>query len=171
MRSEAGFGPFDRKFCRRLVGQTEMRIFRYHPEVDAFTLTPEYEALAEVLDIGGWEAFAWIGRLFSMDNDVGEHWFDNWDLREQRTDVATRHGLDPDTLLVIDPRSMADGRDGPCNTDEFRARFWTEVLSSLELSEDLIITKAREFHTAYSQPSDLAEMEARLSSWQQARRK
>jgi hypothetical protein len=88
-----------------------MRIFRYYPEVDAFALTPEYEALAEVLDIAGWEAFAWIGRLFCLDNDVGEHWFDNWELRGQRAALAARHGLDADTLLIIDPRRMADGRD------------------------------------------------------------
>lgn len=148
-----------------------MRIFRYYPEVDAFVLTPEYEALAEVLDTSGWEAFAWIGRLFCLDNDVGEHWFDNWQLREQRADLATRHGLDADTLLIIDPRRMADGRDGPCNTDEFRVRFWTDVLSSLDLSEELIIAKAREFHSAYSEPAEVAALEARLAAWREGRRK
>jgi hypothetical protein len=146
-----------------------VRIFRYHPGVDAFALTAEYAALAEVLGMEGWESFAWIGRLFTLDNDVGEHWFDNWALREQRAEVAARHGLDADTLLFIDPRRMADGRDGPCNTDEFRTRFWTEVLSSLDLSEELIITKAREFHARCAEPSEMAALEARIVAWRQDR--
>lgn len=147
-----------------------MRIFRYHPEVCAFELTPEYAALAEVLDFAGWESFAWIGRLFSLDNDVGEHWFDNWELRAQRAELAARHGLDADTLLIVDPRRMSDGRDGPCNTDEFRARFWTDVLSSLDLSEELIIDKAREYHRGHCEPSQLTALEARIAAWQQDRR-
>lgn len=148
-----------------------MRIFRYRHEVEAFELTPEYSALAEALDLDGWESVAWIGRLFSLDNDVGEHWFDNWELREQRAEVAARHGLDANTLLIVNPRRMTDGRDGPCNTDEFRARFWTEVLASLELSEELIIAKAREFHVRYGMASDLAVLEARIAAWRQARGK
>ena len=146
-----------------------MRIFRYHPEVDAFELTPEYTALTEVLDLGGWEAFAWIGRLFSLDNDVGEHWFDNWELRRQRAEAAACQGLSEGALLIIDPCRMADGRDGPCNTDEFRARFWTEVLKSLDLSEDLIIAKAREFHARYSGSSEVADLEVRIAAWRQDR--
>jgi catechol 2,3-dioxygenase-like lactoylglutathione lyase family enzyme len=150
-----------------------MRIFRYLPEVDAFQLTPDYTALVEALHIGDWEAFAWLGRLFSLDNDVGEHWFDNWDLREQRAESAARHGLDTNTLLVVNPRRMADGRDGPCNTDEFRGRFWREVLMSLDLSEALIIAKARDFHSRLSDPSAvdevLAELEERVAAWRARR--
>src|SRR5262252_1856499 len=146
-----------------------MRIFRYLPEIEAFQLTPEYIALAEALHMDGWEAFAWLGRLFSLDNDVGEHWLDNWDLREQRAQSAARHGLDTSTLLIVNARRMADGRDGPCNTDEFRGRFWKEVLMSLDLSEDLIIANAREFHSRLSDPSALDEvmggLEERVAAW------
>src|SRR5262249_16986453 len=138
-----------------------------------FHLTPEYTSLAEAVQMEGWEAFAWLGRLFSLDNDVGEHWFDNWDLREQRAEAAARHGLDTNTLLIVNPRCMAGGRDGPCHTDELRGRFWKEVLMSLELSEDLIIAKARDFHGRLSDPSAvdevLAELEERVAAWREQR--
>jgi hypothetical protein len=73
-----------------------------------------------------------------MDNDFGEHWFDNWDLREAR-------GPGFEDALIIDPDRFKDEKDGPCHTDEFRKRFWTDVLSSLELSLDLLFDQAREF--------------------------
>jgi hypothetical protein len=38
-----------------------------------------------------------------MDNAVGEHWFDNWDLREKIRPDAERLGRDADELLIIDP--------------------------------------------------------------------
>ena len=37
-------------------------------------------------------------------------------------------------------------RDGPCHTPEFRKRFWTDMLKSLELSCDLICDEARRFN-------------------------
>ena len=36
-----------------------------------------------------------------------------------------------------------NGKDGPCNTDDIRIRFWIDVLKSLELSYGLIFEKAR----------------------------
>jgi len=35
----------------------------------------------------------WIGRFFSMDNDFGEHWFDNWDLRKPLEAKAEELGV------------------------------------------------------------------------------
>src|SRR5436190_8232431 len=123
-----------------------MRIFRYIPEVDAFDLTPEYRAFEELLGVDDWWSIAWIGRLFTLDNDVGEHWFGNWELREARRELAAKHGHDAGTLLIIDPRRLANGDDGPCHTDEFRARFWRDVLTSLDLDEELIVDEARAYH-------------------------
>lgn len=52
-----------------------IKVFDYIEEIDAFTVTREFQNLSD-------HAAVWIGRLFLMDNDVGEHWFDNWDKRE-----------------------------------------------------------------------------------------
>lgn len=121
-----------------------IKIFRHLPELDAFVLTDEYQRIAEHLGLDGWERYAWIGRLFTMDNDFGEHWFDNWELRGQKADEAEKMGFDEGELLIVDAARFSDGKDGPCHTDAFRKKFWTEVLLNLELSLDLIVTEARE---------------------------
>jgi hypothetical protein len=108
------------------------------PEVDAFLVTDEYREIADMLGLTEWHPAVWIGRLFILDNDLGEHWFDNWDLRDER-------GLSHD-YMIIAPSRFQDGRDGPCHTDEFRKRFWTDVLRSLELSFDLLFDEARQFN-------------------------
>ena len=78
-----------------------------------------------------------------MDNAVGEYWFDNLVLREKIRPDAERLGSDADELLIIDPDRFQDGRDGPCNTPEFRKRFWTDVLVSLELDPQLLFDDDR----------------------------
>ena len=148
-----------------------MKLFLHHADVGAFTYTAEYKELLEVLDLGWWEGRAWLGRLFSLDNDVGEHWMDNDELVEARADLAARAGLDLDELMVPDPERMVDGRDGPCNTTEFRMRFWTEVLACLDLSEQLIIDSARALHGRCSSAEEIAELEERIAAWQQKRAK
>ena len=117
-----------------------IRIFKYLPDVDAFVVTDEYLEIAERLGLCEWHPAVWIGRLFILDNDFGEHWFDNWDLRADR-------GL-KDEHLAIDPDRFRDGKDGPCHSSEFRKRFWTDVLKSLELSLELLFDKAREVNEA-----------------------
>lgn len=112
-----------------------IRIFQYIPADDAFFVTDEYRRIADDLNLTEWHAAVWIGRLFILDNDLGEHWFDNWDLRAD-LELSDDH-------LVIDPDRFQDGRDGPCHTPEFRKRFWTDVLKSLELSLDLLFDEAR----------------------------
>ena len=98
----------------------KVRIFRYLEEVDAFVITDEYRRIADSLGLTEWNPVVWIGRLFILDNDFGEHWFDNWDLREQRG-LTEEH-------LIIDPDRFKNDVDGPCNTPEFRKRFQTEGL-------------------------------------------
>jgi hypothetical protein len=120
-----------------------VRIFRYLPALDAFLVTPEYWALAECLGLTEWHPAVWIGRLFTLDNDYGEHWFDNWDEREEKAAQAQALGIAPEDLLIINPARFQDGKDGPCHPPEMRKRFWTDVLISLELSYDLLFAEAR----------------------------
>lgn len=123
-----------------------LRIFRYVDELDAFLVTEEYRRLADYLGLSEWHPVVWIGRLFMLDNDYGEHWFDNWEEREAVAARAVELGIDPYELMIISPEKLADGTDGPCHSSEFRKRFWTEVLKSLELSCDLLFEKAREMN-------------------------
>jgi hypothetical protein len=123
---------------RRIV-----RIFRFIDDLDAFVVTEEYRELADYLHLAEWTPVVWIGRLFRLDNDVGEHWFDNWDLREERAAKSNSAGIHEEELLVIDPDRFQDGRDGPCHDALQRKRFWTDVLRSLELSYETLFDEAR----------------------------
>lgn len=116
----------------------QVKIFDYIPELDAFIPTKEYKGIAEQLGLVEWNYVAWIGCLFSLDNDFGEHWFDNWDLRKKIHNKAEELGYNSEALYIIDPKRLQDGRDGACHTDEERKRFWTDVLKSLSLSLDTL---------------------------------
>lgn len=118
--------------------KTKIKIFDCAPDRDILTVTRAYGAIAEALGLCEWNPVVWLGRLFLMDNDLGEHWFDNWELREAR-------GAGFEEALIVDPARFQDGRDGPCHSDEFRKRFWTDVLCSLELSLDVLFDQARLF--------------------------
>jgi hypothetical protein len=152
-----------------------VRVFRYLPTVDAFDVTPTYRELAGILGLTEWSPVVWIGRLFCMDNDFGEHWFDNWEAREARRDLATRHGCDVDQLLIVDADRFQDGRDGPCHPAEIRARFWRDVLISLELEVDLLFDEARRVNAERKRRIDaghtifadlyLADLEDRIREW------
>ncbi len=120
-----------------------IRVFRYVEPLDAFLVTDEYRSLAEQLGLAEWHPVVWIGRLFTLDNDYGEHWFDNWEEREAHATQAAELGIDSDELLIIVPERFANGDDGPCHPPELRKRFWTDVLKSLELSYDLLFEEAR----------------------------
>lgn len=58
-----------------------------------------------------------------MDNDFGEHWFDNWEERDKVESKARTFGIEYDDLFVIDPSRFKDSRDGPCHTDMERKCF------------------------------------------------
>ena len=120
--------------------------FDYIPELDAFKINKEFDKVAEYLGIKEWHSAVWIGRFFTLDSDYGEHWFDNWDLREEKRDQAEKLGFDADDLLFIDPRrfKMKDFQgDGPVHSDEQIKLFWTNVLKSLTLNVDVLVEEAR----------------------------
>ena len=121
-----------------------LKVFRYIDELDGFVVDDAYREVADRLGLSEWNSVVWIGRLFALDNDYGEHWFDNWELREQKKAEAEALGLDYEELMIVDPERFQNGADGPCNTGELRKRFWTEVLQGLEVSHELLFAKARE---------------------------
>jgi hypothetical protein len=61
-----------------------IRVFNFVQALDAFLVTDEFRTVDDRLNLTEWHLVVWIGRLFTLDNDVGEHWFDNWDEREAR---------------------------------------------------------------------------------------
>ena len=87
-----------------------IRIFRYIESIDSFVVTDEYRDLAERLGLTEWHPAVWIGRLFMLDNDYGEHWFDNWDLRESKAESALAMGLKAEDLMIVDPKRFQNGK-------------------------------------------------------------
>ena len=124
-----------------------LRIFDYLADLDCFVVNEQYQSIADVLGLSEWHPAVWIGRLFLMDNDYGEHWFDNWELREQLQSEAEKRGIPSETLMVIDPERFKNNADGPCHPSEIRKQFWTDVLQSLELSYELLFAQARLVNT------------------------
>ena len=122
---------------------TTIRIVRYLDDLDCFVVSDEYRRIADQLGRTEWSPVVWIGRLFTLDNDDGEHWFDNWHLREPLEEAAAQRGLSYEELLIIDPERFQNGKDGPCHSPALRKRFWSDVLRSLELSFDLLADEAR----------------------------
>jgi hypothetical protein len=142
-----------------------VRIFEYIHELDAFRITSEYQQLANYLGLTEWHSVVWIGRLFTLDNDYGEHWFDGWDEREEIEDRARQLGIEAHELMIINPERFVDGSDGPCNPPELRKRFWTDVLKSLELSYELLFAKARDMNekTKVAAPDEyIGDLERRI---------
>jgi len=123
-----------------------IKIFKYIDKLDCFLVNPDYKILADKLGLTEWNEVVWIGRYFSLDNDYGEHWFDNWEERDKIADQAKELGIEYNDLLVINSDRFKNDRDGPCHTAEDRKRFWTDVLRSLELSIDMIIDEAIKFN-------------------------
>ena len=123
-----------------------VKAFKYIDELDCFEVTPEFKKISVELGLVEWNEVVWIGRFFSMDNDLGEHWFDNWKEREQIEEKAKQSGFTPEFLFCIDPDRFKDGKDGPCHNAEERKQFWTDVCKSLHLSIETIATEARNFN-------------------------
>lgn len=124
---------------------TGIKVFRYLPELDAFLPTDEFSRAAEHLGIIEWSPVVWIGRFFCLDQDFGEHWFDNWELREAAAEQAKKLGFAEEELLIIDPQRFTSSylKDGPCHSDEHRRLFWRDVCIGLRLSVSVLIEEAR----------------------------
>lgn len=125
------------------LAMKSIKVFQYIEEIDSFIVTEEYRKIADYLNLTEWNPVVWIGRLFILDNDFGEHWFDNWEFREQRKADAEKLGIPYEELMIIDPERFKNDQDGPCHTPELRKQFWTDVLKSLELSYELLFAEAR----------------------------
>jgi len=123
-----------------------IKVFDYIPELDCFKVTKEFKTIADELGLSEWTEVAWIGRYFTLDNDYGEHWFDNWQMRETYEEKAFTLGYDSSDLLFIDPERFENGKDGPCHTKEERKRFWTDVCKSLHMSLETIFAEAKKFN-------------------------
>lgn len=151
---------------------TTIRVFTYLEQLDAFVVTDEYRALADQLGLTEWNPIVWIGRLFALDNDYGEHWFDNWEEREARQDKARQLGIPSEQLMIIAPDRFKNGVDGPCHPPALRKQFWTDVLQSLTLSYATLFAAARQYnaHNAelqqYFPGIYIADLEARIAAIQ-----
>jgi len=100
-------------------------------------------------------------------NDYGEHWFDNWEQREALETKAVALGIDAHDLMIVDPEWFKDGKDGPCHPPELRKAFWTDVLTSLELSYPLLFEAARLWNKRVQEifPDDsLPDLEERIAA-------
>ena len=123
-----------------------VRVFKYIEQLDAFVVTDAYRHLANRLGLTEWNPVVWIGRVFTLDNDYGEHWFDNWDEREALASDAQKLGITSDELMILVPDRLKNDDDGPCHSPVFRKQFWTDVLTSLELSYDTLFEEARQYN-------------------------
>src|SRR2546426_498373 len=121
-----------------------VQVFTYIEQLDAFVVTDAYRHLAEQLGLIEWHPVVWIGRLFTLDNDYGEHWFDNWDARATLEDQAQQLGIASEQVMIIVPDRFKNDADGPCHPPAFRKQFWTDVLTSLHLSYDTLFEQARQ---------------------------
>jgi hypothetical protein len=143
------------------------KIFKYLNDLDCFVVDPVYKKISDYLGLTEWNEVVWIGRYFIMDNDLGEHCFDNWELREKINNKATAIGLDETELFIIDPDRFKDGRDGPCHTPDERKIFWKDVLLCLELSIHTLINEARKLNEERREgdPEDyIPDLESRISN-------
>jgi len=131
-----------------------MKIFKYIEQLDCFIVNPNYKEIANKLGLNEWNEVVWIGRYFSMDNDSGEHWFDNWSERDKIEKEAEKLGFKYDDLLIIDTDRFKNNVEGPCHTSEERKRFWTDVLKSLDLSFEVIFNEARKFNLERDKEDD-----------------
>lgn len=142
-----------------------IKVFKYLDELNCFVVDPHYKKIADYLGLTEWNEVVWIGRFFILDNDYGEHWFDNWELRRSLEARASELGLDSNELLILDPDRFKNGVDGPRHTSEQRISFWKDVLLSLQLSHETLFNEARKLNRERekSEPKDyISDLEQRI---------
>jgi hypothetical protein len=143
-----------------------IRIFEYIDFLDCFVVNPAYKSMADDLGLTEWNEVVWIGRYFTLDNDLGEHWFDNWELRDQLESKAKEVGIAYNDLLIIDPERFKNEMDGPCHTPAERTMFWRDVLRSLELSMELLFSEVRKHNTERGGADDfINDLENRIRTY------
>ncbi len=150
-----------------------VKVFKYIAELDCFIVEPAYKAIADRLGLTEWSEVVWIGRLFLMDNDFGEHWFDNWDLRESLENRSAEFGYDTDDLLILDPDRLKNDIDGPCHNSQERLSFWKDVLKSLHLSYETLFLEARKLNSErkeYTPEDYISDLEERIKNIQESLR-
>lgn len=99
------------------------KVFDYIDALDCFIVNRHFKELMDCFGITEWNEVVWVGRYLTLDNDYGEHWFDNWDEREAIEEEAVKLGYEQEDLMIIKPERFADGEDGPCHNDVERKNF------------------------------------------------
>jgi hypothetical protein len=123
-----------------------IKIFNYTESLNCFVVNPEYKKISDRIGLTECNEVVWIGRYFSLDNDYGEHWFDNWKERDEIEEKAKKSGIKYDDILIISPERHKNGVDGPCHSDSERKQFWTDVLKCLELNIETIFNESRKLN-------------------------
>ena len=153
----------------------QIKVFNYIEELDCFLIDYGFKKICKYrqgmpclyLNIGEWHSAVWLCRLLCLDNDYGEHLFDNWDERDNFVHQINSLNLDIDAeeLMIVVPKNFIDNKDGPCHTDNIRKLFWTDVFKTLKVSYKLIFEYARE-NNLVNEKEDLEnyleDLEARI---------
>lgn len=85
----------------------QIKAFLYLPKPDCFVVAPELQGLCDKLHLTEWSAVVWMGRLFARDQDFGEHWFDNWEEREELEGIP--EGMDEEQMMIVVPERFTQG--------------------------------------------------------------
>jgi hypothetical protein len=82
---------------------TTLPVFDYLEELDCFLINPVFSNVVCQLHLNEWHPAVWVGRYFTMDNDFGEHWFEDWDEREALRERAEKLGYSYEQLPLSFP--------------------------------------------------------------------
>lgn len=87
----------------------QIKAFLYLPKADCFVVAPEFQAVCDRLNLTEWSAVVWMGRLFARDQDFGEHWFDNWDEREELEKRGVMpEQMDSEQMMIVVPEKFTE---------------------------------------------------------------
>lgn len=131
-----------------------MKVFKYIEELDCFVVRKEFVNAIEKFGLSEWTPVVWICRYLTLDDDSGEHLFDNWDERKKVVKLAKEKGIDIKAngwdeekigdsgqfAIIINPKKFSC--DSPCHSDDMRKWFWTNVLKSMEMDWMFILKES-----------------------------